>query len=107
MEGHVRKRHRPSCARRADKGKRCNCDGRWQARIPDPARPGTTYKIERQFPSEREAKAWLISQQAAEQIGGWIDPRIADRPFGDVLTTWQETWPSKLSPTTVARYRTI
>jgi integrase len=107
MEGHVRKRHRLTCARRVDKRKRCNCDGAWQARIPDPARAGTTHKIERQFHSEREAKAWLVSQQAAEQVGGWIDPRQADRPFADVITAWQESWSNRLSPTTAARYRGI
>jgi len=107
MEGHVRKRHRPTCAKRVDRRKRCNCDGRWQARIPDPARPGTTHKIERQFASEREAKAWLVSQQAAEQVGGWIDPRAAERPFAEVLTAWQQGWTGRLSPNTARRYRSI
>jgi integrase len=107
MEGHVRKRHRATCAKRGDARKRCNCDGPWQARYPDPKRPGTTHKIERQFRTEREAKAWLISEQASAQVGGWIDPRTADRSFGDVLTAWQESWPTKLSPTTAARYQTI
>ena len=106
MEGHVRKRHRATCAKKQDGRKRCNCDGPWQARIPDPARPGTTHKIERQFRTEREAKAWLVGQQAAEQVGGWIDPRKADRPFAEVVADWQQGF-GRLSPNTARRYRSI
>lgn len=102
MEGDVRKRHRATCVKKLDRRKRCNCDGAWQARIPDPARPGTTHKIERQLRTEREAKAWLVAQQVAEQVGGWIDPRKADRPFTDVVADWQESF-GRLSPNPARR----
>jgi integrase len=106
MEGHIRKRHKPSCAKRADRRKRCNCDGPWQARIPDAVRGGT-HKIERQFRIEREAKDWLVTQQASHLQGAWIDPRQSERPFADVIEAWKESWTNRLSPTTAARYHGI
>jgi integrase len=106
MEGHIRKRHKPTCAKRADRARRCNCDGSWQARVPDAVRGGT-HKIERTFSSEREAKDWLVSQQASALQGTWVDPRKAERPFSDVLAAWKESWPGRLSPTTARRYESV
>lgn len=68
---------------------------------------GGTYKIERTFSSERDAKDWLVSQQASVLQGAWVDPRKAERPFSDVVAAWQESWPGRLSPTTDRRYRSI
>ena len=65
---HIRKRHRPECATRADKRKRCNCSGSWQARIPDPLRGGA-HKIERTFRTKQEADEWIVSQRAGQQQG--------------------------------------
>jgi integrase len=106
MEGHIRKRHKPECARRHDKTRRCNCNGSWQARVPDAVRGGT-HKIERTFSSEREAKDWLVSQQASVLQGAWVDPRKAERPFSEVVQAWRESWPGRLSPTTERRYASI
>jgi integrase len=104
---HLRKRHKPECAHRASGGKRrCNCDGSWQARIPDPVRGGT-HKIERTFRTKQEADAWTVSQRAGQQQGTWVDPRQAERPFVDVVQAWKESWTNRLSPTTAARYRSI
>jgi len=104
---HLRKRHKPECAHRASGGKRrCNCDGSWQARIPDPVRGGT-HKIERTFRTKNEADAWAVSQRAGQQQGTWVDPRHAERPFADVVEAWKESWTNRLSPTTAARYRSI
>ena len=107
MAGHIRKRHRATCAKKQDGRKRCNCDGPWQARIPDPSRPGTTFKIEKQFRTEREAQAWQTSQENSKLTGAWFDPRTAERPFSDVLDAWQGSWTNRLSPTTASRYRGI
>src|SRR5216110_840050 len=103
MAGHVRKRHKPNCAKRRDKTKRCNCDGSWQARIPDPNGRTNTSKIEKTFRTEREAGAWVALKIASQLDGTWIDPRQAERPFADVLAAWKESWHGRLSPTTERR----
>jgi hypothetical protein len=56
MHGHVRKRHKPTCAKRADKRKRCNCSGSWQARMPDLNGARSNTEISRTFGTEQEAK---------------------------------------------------
>ena len=83
----IRRRHKPNCAKKKDAAKRCSCDGPWQARIPDPERPGR--RIEKTFPAGRkdEAIAWYMEQETSKRNGGWISPRVAERPFGDVLAT--------------------
>jgi integrase len=103
----VRKRHRPECAHRKDKRKRCNCDGPWQARIPDPDRPGTTYKIEKQFRLKTEAEAWERAQRSDQQRGEWIDPRKAERTLNEVIQAWRESWPNRLSSGTQSLYDSI
>src|SRR5581483_11232114 len=103
----IRKRHKPGCTKLADKRKRCDCDGAWQARIPDPNRPGTTHKTERQFRTQDEAIAWRNEQLHAQRTGTWFDPRKGDRVFGAVLTAWRESWSDRLSPTTARRYDSI
>jgi integrase len=104
----IRKRHKTECAyrttRTADSPKRCNCNGSWQARIPDPARPGGTAKIERTFTTRREAEAWQVQQRSAVITGDYIDTRKAQRPFSAVVEAWKESWPTRLSPTTERRY---
>jgi integrase len=107
MEGHVRKRHRPNCAKRVDPKRRCNCDGSWQARYPDPARPGTTHKIERTFRTRRAAEDWLVSQRASVRDGTHIAPRSGERPFSEVVAAWRGSWGMRLSPTTRRRYEGI
>jgi hypothetical protein len=77
---HLRKRHKPECPHRTSNGKRrCNCDGSWQARLPDPVRGGT-HKIERTFRTKQEADEWVVSQRAGQQQGTWVDPRRPSYP---------------------------
>jgi integrase len=97
-------------SRRYDKRKRCNCDGRWQARYPDPRddrQGGLKRKVERSFPTKREAEAWLVSQQADMYAGTYVAPREAERPFREIIEAWRESWGGRLSPTTAARYKSI
>lgn len=96
MHGYVRKRHRPACAKRERAKARCNCSGSWQARYPDPARRGTA-KIERSFRTEREARAWLVSQSASVLSGTHIDPRQSERPFSEVVEAWRASWGGRLA----------
>jgi integrase len=107
VNGHTRKRHKPECAHRSSRGqKRCNCDGSWQARYPDPSGKAGA-EISKTFRTEREAKLWLVQQTASQLDGTFIDPRRAERPFRDVLEAWRPSWPARLSPTTAARYASI
>jgi len=108
MHGHIRKRHKPDCANRADKHRRCNCNGRWQARMPDPdpTRPRNA-EISKTFRTEQEARDWLAVQRGAQLGGEWLDPRKAERPFAAVVAAWQESWPGRLSPLTEQRYRGV
>lgn len=107
MAGHISRRHRPQCAKRKDRRRRCNCDGPWRVRMPDPAKGGSA-QIERRFPAgaKREAEAWKASQEHALQTGGWIDPHRAERPFRDVADAWKATW-RDLEPKTRAGYESI
>jgi integrase len=97
-----RQRHKPDCPARHNLSRRCNCP--WQARIPDPARPGGTAKVEKTFRTRRDAEAWEVQQRANILTGDYIDARKAQRPFSAVVEAWKESWPTRLSPTTVRRY---
>jgi integrase len=88
-------------------GQRKDGSAIWQARIPDPARPGGTAKIERSFRTRREAEDWIASQRTAQLEGTYIHPRKGKTLFRDVAATWEESWPNRLSPTTALRYRSI
>lgn len=107
MAGHVRKRHKPDCAQRRDSARRCNCDGSWQARIPDPRPGASTAKLERTFRTKREAEAWLTTQTAAKLTGDFLDPRRAEQPFSAAVTEWRASWNGRLSPTTARRYESV
>lgn len=124
MQGHVRKRHKPDCARRIAKAAqraqkanttpggepasvplpRCDCSGSWQGRYRDPL---DGHFIERTFRTKVEAEDWLTAQQGAMLTGTHVSPRLADTRFKDLALAWQESWPNRLSPTTAARYRSI
>lgn len=103
---HIRKRHKPGCASRADKRRRCNCNGSWQARIPDPLRGGA-HKIERTFRTKQEADEWIVSQRAGQQQGTWVDPRKAERKFAEVVDAWKESWPNRIANGTASLYEGI
>jgi integrase len=92
---HIRKR-----------GRRKDGSTIWQARMPDPSRPGGTAQIERTFRTKQEAEDWLTGQASGLLSGTYISPKQAERPFSDVLRAWEETWHT-LSPTTAARYGQI
>ena len=105
MQGHVRKRHRPTCARKGDKTRSCNCDGPYQGRFRDPLDKSKSH--EKTFRTKRDAEDWLQAQQGSQLRGDWISPRAGDRPFREVVTAWQESWVGRLSPTTERRYCSI
>src|SRR3954469_3937997 len=107
MAGHIRRRHRPDCAHRTDRSRRCNCDGPWQARYPDPQYPGTTRKIEKTFRVKRDADDWLAMQRTGVLVGTHVSPRQSERRFTEVLDAWKESWQGRLSPTTARRYESI
>lgn len=77
----------------------------WRARYPDPTRGGKR-QIERQFPTRREAEAWLTGQKEAVRRGDHADPRQADRLLSDLAEEWRSTW-IDLEPKTIAGYRSI
>jgi integrase len=69
-------------------------------RTPD----GRTYT--RTFPTQREAKAFEVSERADRDRGRWLDPRRADAPFSDAVGLWMEASAHK-RPGSVARDRSI
>ena len=89
------------------RGKRKDGSWRWEARIPDPSRPGGTHKLERTFRTKQEAEDWIASQRVSILLGNYIDARQGERPFSDVIASWRESWPNRLSPTTERRYQSI
>src|SRR5262245_29565356 len=89
------------------RGKRKDGSWRWEARIPDPSRPGGTNKLERTFRTKQEAEDWLAAQRVSVLQGSYVDARRADRPFAELLAAWAESWPNRLSPTTQRRYQSI
>lgn len=114
MQGHVRKRHKPDCAKRRHpagtpvavrRQTRCSCDGSWQGRYRDPIDPSKF--IERTFRTKVEAEDWLTSQQASMMTGTHVSPRLSETPFAEVVAAWKESWPNRLSPTTARRYESI
>jgi hypothetical protein len=110
MAGHVVKKHRRECASRREEGKRCNCGDRlrFEARYPDPTSPGLlSKKVTKTFRRERDARDWLATQRADVLSGAHVHPRTAERPFGEILDAWAESWAARLSPTTERRYRGI
>ena len=105
MQGHVRKRHRLTCAKKDDRAKRCNCDGPYQGRYRDAIDRRKWH--EKTFARDRDARDWLQSEQGAQLRGDWISPRQGDRPFRELIASWQESWSERLSPTTARRYESI
>jgi integrase len=77
----------------------------WRAQHPDPTRGGA-HKIERQFPTKREAEQWMTEQRAAVQRGEWINPADGERTFSAVAGEWRETW-ADLEAKTQAGYESI
>lgn len=63
----------------------------YDVRLRDPA--GKEYC--RTFRTLREARDFEDSERASKARGGWIDPRLASTPFGDVATAWLHSNPSK------------
>ncbi len=104
---HIRRRHKGECAHVADKRRRCNCSGPWQARMPDAASSKPNAEVSKTFRTKQEAEDWLASQRHSQLAGTYVDPRKSERPFGDVAAEWQAGWDARLSPTTVRRYASI
>lgn len=59
-------------------------------------------EVSRTFRTEREARLFEAEERSARQRGGWVDPRSAATPFGDVAAEWIDSNPSK-RPSTLAR----
>ena len=77
----------------------------WRAQHPNPMRGGA-HKIERAFPTKREAERWMTEQRAAVQRGEWINPADGERTFAQVAGEWRQTW-ADLEPKTRAGYESI
>jgi integrase len=59
-------------------------------------------EVSRTFRTEREARLFEAEQRTTMQRGGWIDPRSASTPFGEVAAEWFASNPAK-RPSTLAR----
>ena len=94
MQGHIRKRHRATCAKKVERQKKCNCDGPHQARFRDPDDPRKWH--EKSFALKRDAEDWLQSHQGAQLRNDWISPRQGDRLFSEIVEARVEgvmEWP--------------
>jgi integrase len=98
LKGHVRARLRPDGTVRA-----------YQARMPDPLRPGK--KLERTFPAEAEAQAWLLQQNSALADGSYAAKakarRDGQRTFADLVDVWRSTRYPALAPRSQERYDSV
>ncbi len=77
----------------------------FQARYPDPA--DARRRVERTFPTKREAQAWLGDQLHALRHGNHIDPRKGGRTFATVVEAWRETEMARLAPKSRERYDAV
>lgn len=59
-------------------------------------------EVSRTFRTDREARLFEAEQRTTLNRGGWIDPRSASTPFGEVAAEWMVSNPSK-RPSTLAR----
>jgi integrase len=93
MPGHIRNR-----------GKRKDGSTKWQARWSHPAN-FTTHKT-RQFRDKDVAKRWITRMDAEAHGAMFSTPTnpAPQRPFREVVQTWEQTCWTGLSPTTTARY---
>jgi integrase len=71
-------------------GKRRDGSEKWEARVPDPSRPGR--QIARTFRSAAAAKDWRRDQLSGQHAGDWIDPRASDQTFTVVADAWRQSW---------------
>jgi integrase len=92
MPGHIRSR-----------GKRADGTTKWQARWRDPYNGS---RKEKQFRDKDVARRWITRMDAEAHGAKFKQPTNAERPrpFKEVVTIWEETCWTGLSPTTTARY---
>jgi integrase len=97
MPGHIRSR-----------GKRADGTTKWAARWRHPNNPGGKQK-EKQFRDKDVARRWLVRMDAEAHGAMFAQPTNAQRPrpFKEVITVWEETCWTGLSPSTTARYGQI
>jgi hypothetical protein len=57
--------------------------GKWQARCPDPERPGRLVPAPKTFANRVDAERWLAGQRADQDRGGWVDPKAGRVTFED------------------------
>ena len=74
----------------------------WRARY---KRPDGTLGSRSGFSSEKEAEDWGNEQEALIRLNLWIDPRDSKMPFGDFAEECLDAVAKRLSPGTVAKYR--
>src|SRR5262245_49231431 len=89
---HISRRHTSTCRTRSNKSAKCNCDGNWRARLPNPHSSKSNAQIERRFSTKREAEAWLSSQQTSILNGSHLDPSLQQLTFRDLAEAWRSTW---------------
>ena len=64
--------------------------GQWQARAPDPMRPGHLVSAPKTFTSRTDAERWLAAQETDQARGVWVDPSLGQVTFADWVFQWRE-----------------
>lgn len=57
--------------------------GRWQARVPDPNRPGRLIPAPQTFARKVDAERWLNAQETDQSRGVWLDPALGRVTFDE------------------------
>ncbi len=67
--------------------------GRWQARVPDPSRPGRLIAAPTTFATEVDADRWLNAQETHQAEGRWVDPSAGCVTLTAYADDWLEQRP--------------
>lgn len=78
--------------------------GNWQARVPDPHRPGRLIPAPQRFSTRTDAERWLAGQRAAQDRGAWVDPAAGKITLAVYADDWLAHRPD-LRPRTCELYR--
>lgn len=62
--------------------------GRWQARVPDPARAGRLIPAPQTYVKRVDAERWLAAQETDQDRGAWVDPSVGRITF----EAWADQW---------------
>jgi integrase len=77
--------------------------GRWQARAPDPERPGRLVAAPTTFAAKPDAERWLAAARTDQERGRWLDPGAGQVTVERYATAWL-AGRSDLRPSTSAKY---